>query len=176
MFDDTVCIVAGAGRGIGEDTAKLMADEGASVVVNDLGADLGGEGQDEQPAQETVNDILDAGGEAMVHYGDITELDYTVRLIQDTVDEYGAVHSVTNFAGILRDRMIFNMSEEEWDAVVDVHLKGHFSLLRNASRHWKERYEQEEFDRQRSFLGVSSSAAIGWAGQPNYAGLGRGVV
>lgn len=176
MLDDTVCIVVGAGRGIGKDTAKLMADEGASVVVNDLGADLSGEGQDEQPAQETVDDILDAGGEAMVHYGDITELDYTERLIRDTVDEYGAVHSVTNFAGILRDRMIFNMSEEEWDAVIDVHLKGHFSLLRNASRHWKERYEQEEFDRQRSFLGVSSSAAIGWAGQPNYAAAKAGVL
>jgi NAD(P)-dependent dehydrogenase (short-subunit alcohol dehydrogenase family) len=176
MLDDTVCIVAGAGRGIGKETAKLMAEEGASVVVNDLGADLSGEGEGVQPAQETVDDIVDGGGEAVVHYGDITDLDYTDQLIRDTVEEYGAVHSITNFAGILRDRMIFNMSEEEWDAVIDVHLKGHFSLLRNASRHWKERYEDEEFERQRSFLGVSSSAAIGWAGQPNYAAAKAGVL
>jgi NAD(P)-dependent dehydrogenase (short-subunit alcohol dehydrogenase family) len=176
MLEDTVCIVAGAGRGIGKETAKLMADEGASVVVNDLGADLSGEGQDVQPAQQTVNEIVEAGGEAMAHYGDITDLEYTDELIQDTVDEYGAVHSITNFAGILRDRMIFNMSEEEWDAVIDVHLKGHFSLLRNASQQWKSRYEEEEFDRQRSFLGVSSSAAIGWAGQPNYAAAKAGVL
>jgi len=176
MLEDTVCIVAGAGRGIGEDTAKLMADEGASVVVNDLGADLSGDGQDEQPAQETVDDIEEAGGEAMVHYGDITDLEYTEQLIDDTVAEYGAVHSITNFAGILRDQMIFNMDEEQWDAVIDVHLKGHFSLLRNASRQWKQRYEEEEFERQRSFLAVSSSAAIGWAGQSNYAGAKAGVL
>jgi NAD(P)-dependent dehydrogenase (short-subunit alcohol dehydrogenase family) len=176
MLDDAVCIVAGAGRGIGEETAKLMAAEGASVVVNDLGADLSGEGEDIQPAQAVVDDIVDAGGEAMIHYGDITDLNYTEELIDDTVEEYGAVHSITNFAGILRDRMIFNMSEDEWDAVIDVHLKGHFSLLRNASQHWKERYEEESFDRQRSFLGVSSSAAIGWAGQPNYAAAKAGIL
>lgn len=176
MLDETVCIVTGAGRGLGRETAKLMAAEGASVVVNDLGADLSGEGQDKQPAQETVDAIRDEGGEAMVHYGDITDLDYTDELIADTVSEYGAVHSITNFAGILQDRMIFNMSEEEWDAVIDVHLKGHFSLLRNASQQWKGRYEEEEFERQRSFLGVSSSAAIGWAGQPNYAAAKAGIL
>lgn len=177
MLADTVAIVCGAGRGLGEATAKLMAEHGASVVVSDLGVDLSGEDADSQPAQETVDDILEAGGEAMVHYGDVTDLDETAALIEETVEAYGAVHSVTNFAGILRDRMIFNMSEEEWDAVIDVHLKGHFSLLRNASRHWKERYEAEDgFDRQRSFLGVSSSAAIGWAGQPNYAAAKAGVL
>ena len=176
MLEDSVCIVCGGGRGVGRATAELMARKGASVVVNDLGVDLSGENADVQPAQETVDNIVDVGGEAMVHYGDVTELEYTERLINDTVEEYGAVHSITNFAGILRDRMIFNMSEEEWDAVIDVHLKGHFSILRNASRHWKERYEAEEFDRQRSFLGVSSSAAIGWAGQPNYAAAKAGVL
>lgn len=176
MLEDSVCIVCGGGRGLGEATAKLMAEHGASVVVSDLGVDLSGEDADIQPAQETVDDIEANGGEAMVHYGDVTNLEDTEALIQQTVDEYGAVHSITNFAGILRDRMIFNMSEEEWDAVIDVHLKGHFSLLRNASRHWKERYEEEEFERERSFLGVSSSAAIGWAGQPNYAAAKAGVL
>lgn len=176
MLEDSVSIVCGGGRGVGRATAELMAEHGASVVVNDLGVDLSGENADVQPAQETVDGIREAGGEAMVHYGDVTDLDYTEQLVQDTVDEYGAVHSVTNFAGILRDRMIFNMSEEEWDQVIDVHLKGHFSLMRNVSRHWKERYEAEEFERQRSFLGVSSSAAIGWAGQPNYSAAKAGVL
>ena len=177
MLDGSVAIVCGAGRGIGEATAKLMARKGASVVVSDLGVDLSGEDADVQPAQETVDDIRDAGGEAMAHYGDVADLDDTQALIDQTVDEYGAVHSITNFAGILRDRMIYNMSEEEWDAVIDVHLKGHFSLLRNASRHWKERYEEQDgFDRERSFLGVSSSSAIGWAGQANYAAAKAGVL
>lgn len=177
MLEDTVCIVCGGGNGLGEATAKLMAEKDASVVVNDLGVDLSGEETDVQPAQQTVDDITANGGEAMAHYGDVTDLDYTEQLIKETVEKYGAVHSIANFAGILRDRMIFNMSEEEWDAVIDVHLKGHFSLLRNASRHWKERYEEEDgFDRERSFLGVSSSAAIGWAGQPNYAAAKAGVL
>lgn len=176
MLEDTVCIVCGAGRGIGKETAKLMAKHGSAVVVNDLGVDLSGEGTDIQPAQETVNEITDAGGEAMVHYGDITDLGYTQELIEETVLEYGSVHNITNFAGILRDRMIFNMSEDEWDAVINVHLKGHFSLLRNASRHWKERYEEGGIERERSFLGVSSSSAIGWAGQPNYAAAKAGVL
>lgn len=176
MLEDTVCIVCGAGHGLGEATAKLMAEKGASVVVNDLGVDLSGEEESGQPGQETVEDIRANGGEAMVHLGDITDLDYTEQLIEDTVEEYGAVHSVTNFAGILRDRMIYNMTEEEWDAVIDVHLKGHFSLLRNASSHWRERYKEEEYERQRSFLGVSSSAAIGYAGQPNYAAAKAGVL
>lgn len=176
MLENTVCIVCGAGNGLGEATAKLMAEKGASVVVNDLGVDLSGEEESGQPGQETVDDIRANNGEATVHLGDITDLDYTEQLIEDTVEEYGAVHSITNFAGILQDRMIYNMSEEEWDAVIDVHLKGHFSLLRNASSHWRERYKEEEFERQRSFLGVSSSAAIGYAGQANYAAAKAGVL
>jgi NAD(P)-dependent dehydrogenase (short-subunit alcohol dehydrogenase family) len=176
MLENSVCIVCGAGHGLGEATAKMMAEKGASVVVNDLGVDLSGEEEGDQSGQETVDDIRASGNEAMTHFGDITDLDYTQQLVEDTVEEYGAVHSITNFAGILRDRMIYNMSEEEWDAVIDVHLKGHFSLLRNASRHWRQRYKEEEYDRQRSFLGVSSSAAIGYAGQPNYAAAKAGVL
>jgi len=176
MLEDTVCIVCGAGHGIGEATAKMMADYGASVVVNDLGVDLSGQDADEQPAQETVNDIEDAGGEAMAHYGDVSDLDYTQQLLDDTLDEYGAVHSISNFAGILRDRMVFNMSEEEWDAVINVHLKGHFSLLHNAAAHWRNRYKEEEFERQRSFLCVSSGSSAGSIGQTNYAAAKAGVL
>lgn len=176
MLDDTVCIVCGGARGIGEATAKLMAEKGAQVVVNDLGVDLSGEDADAQPAQETVDDIRESGGEAMVHYGDVTDLEYTQELVEDTLDEYGVIHSVSNFAGILRDRMIFNMSEEEWDAVIDVHLKGHYALLRNVSAHWRNRYKDEEFDRQRSFLCVSSASAEGNPGQPNYSAAKAGVL
>ncbi|WP_255197318.1 SDR family NAD(P)-dependent oxidoreductase [Halorarius litoreus] len=176
MLEDTVCIVCGAGGGLGEETAVAMADHGASVVVNDLGVDVSGEGSDAEPAEETVERIEDAGGEAMAHFGDVTDLDYTERLVRETVDEYGAVHTVVNFAGILRDSMVFNMDEAEWDAVVDVHLKGHFSLLRNVSAHWRERYKQEGFDRQRSFVCVSSGVAAGNPGQANYSAAKAGTL
>ena len=176
MLDDTVCIVCGGGRGLGEATAKLMAAEGASVVVNDLGVDLSGEEASEQPAQETVNDIEDEGGEAVAHYGDVSDLEYAEELLSDTLDRYGAVHNVTNFAGILRDRMIFNMTPEEWDAVIEVHLRGHYALMRVASEHWRNRYKEEEYEKQRSFLGVSSAAAAGSAGQPNYSAAKAGIL
>ena len=176
MLEDTVCIVCGAGHGLGEETAVAMADHGASVVVNDLGVDVSGEGSDADPAEETVERIEANGGEATAHFGDVTDLDYTEQLVQDTVEEYGAVHSVVNFAGILRDSMLFNMEEDEWDAVVDVHLKGHFSLLRNVSAHWRERYKAEGFDRQRSFLCVSSGVAAGNPGQANYSAAKAGIL
>lgn len=176
MLDDTICIVCGGGRGIGEETAVSMAERGATVVVNDLGVDVTGGGKDEEPAHATVDRIEDAGGEAIAHFGDVTDLEYTAELIEDTVATYGAVHNITNFAGVLRDRMIFNMTEAEWDTVIDVHLKGHFSLLHNAARHWRERYKEEGFDRQRSFLCVSSRSAQGNPGQGNYAAAKAGVL
>ena len=123
-----------------------------------------------------MNEIEAEGGEAIAHYGDVTDLDYTQQLIEDAVAEYGAVHNITNFAGILRDRMVFNMTEEEWDAVIDVHLKGHFALIRNAAAHWRERFKEEEYEKQRSFTGVTSGAAFGSAGQPNYAAAKAGVL
>ena len=176
MLENTVCLVCGGGNGIGEETAVAMADHGATVVVNDLGVDVTGGGADEEPARETVERIEAAGGEAMAHFGDVTDVDYTRKLVADTVDEYGAVHSVVNYAGVLRDRMLFNMSEDEWDTVIDVHLKGHYSLLHNVARHWRERYKAEEFDRQRSFLCVSSDSAAGRVGQGNYAAAKAGIL
>jgi NAD(P)-dependent dehydrogenase (short-subunit alcohol dehydrogenase family) len=177
MLDDTVCIVCGGGGGIGEETAAALADEGATVVVNDLGVDVSGEGSDEQPAQETVDRIEDAGGEAMAHFGDVTDLEYTERLIADTVDEYGVVHAVVNFAGILRDGMLFKMDEAQWDSVIDVHLKGHFSLLRNAAAHWRQRYKESDgFERERSFICVSSGVSVGNIGQANYSAAKAGIL
>lgn len=177
MLEDRVCIVTGAGHGLGEETAVAMADHGATVVVNDLGVDVSGEGSDAEPAEETVARIEEAGGEAMAHFGDVTDLDYAESLIADTVDEYGRADSVANFAGVLRDSMVFNMSEDDWDAVIDVHLKGHFSLLRAASRHWRERSKAEDgFDRQRSFCCVSSGVAAGNPGQANYSAAKAGIL
>jgi NAD(P)-dependent dehydrogenase (short-subunit alcohol dehydrogenase family) len=154
-----------------------LAEQGASVVVNDLGVDVSGEGSDEQPAQETVDRIEDAGGEATAHFGDVTDLEYTERLIEDTVEEYGAVHGIINFAGVLRDGMLFKMSEEQFDTVVDVHLKGHFSLLRNAASHWREQYKTKGgFDRERSFVCLSSGVSVGNVGQANYSAAKAGVL
>lgn len=176
MLEDTVCIVCGAGGGIGEETAVAMADSGASVVVNDLGVDLTGGQPDEEPARETVARIEAAGGEATLHFGDVSDVEYTRELIEDAVERYGAVHSIANFAGVLRDRMIFNMAEEDWETVIDVHLTGHYSLLHNAARHWRERYKDDPFDRQRSFLCVSSGAAAGNPGQSNYSAAKAGIL
>lgn len=176
MLEDTVQIVCGAGRGLGEETAVAMADHGATVVVNDLGATVSGEGEDEEPARETVARIEDNGGEAMVHFGDVTDLDYTETLVADTVAEFGAVHGVINYAGILRDAMVFNMTEEDWTAVVDVHLTGHFSVVRAAAAHWRDRSKEEGFDRQRSLTCVSSGVAAGNPGQANYSAAKAGVL
>ena len=177
MLEDTVQIVCGAGGGLGEETAVAMADHGATVVVNDLGVTVDGGGESAEPAQETVERIEAAGGEAMAHFGDVTDFSYTEDLVADTVAEYGAVHGVVNFAGILRDSMVFNMDEDEWDAVVDVHLKGHFSLVRAASRHWRERYKGDDgFDRQRALTCVSSGVAAGNPGQANYSAAKAGVL
>ncbi|MCY4730312.1 SDR family oxidoreductase [Natronomonas gomsonensis] len=177
MLEDTVCIVCGGGHGLGEETAVAMAEEGASVVVNDLGVDVSGEGSDEQPAEETVERIEAAGGEATAHFGDVTDLDYTEGLIEDTVAEYGAVHGIVNFAGVLRDGMLFKMSEEQFDTVVDVHLKGHFSLLRNAASHWRQRHKAEGgFDRERSFVCLSSGVSVGNVGQANYSAAKAGIL
>lgn len=177
MLDSKVCIVAGGGRGIGEATAIELGELGAAVVVNDLGTSLAGEGESEEPANETAQTIRDAGGAAMAHFGDVTSLDYTESLVADTIDEFGRIDGVVDFAGITRDSICYKMSEDEWDSVVDVHLKGHFSLLRAVSKHWREETpEAGDFDQQRSFVGVSSPAAKGNFGQVNYTAGKAGVL
>ena len=175
-LEGTVQVVCGGGGGLGEETAVAMADHGATVVVNDLGVDVDGTDPDEGPARETVERIERAGGEATAHVGDVTDLGYTESLVAETVRGHGAIHGLTNFAGILRDSMVFNMDEDAFDAVVDVHLKGHFSLIRAASAHWRERHKREGFDRQRSICCVSSGVAAGNAGQANYAAAKAGIL
>jgi 3-oxoacyl-[acyl-carrier protein] reductase len=176
MLSDKVTIVAGAGTGLGEAAAVELGRQGAKVVVNDLGVDVTGEGESEEPAEQTIERVKDAGGDGMAHFGDVSSLDYTERLIQDTYDEYGRVDGVVNFAGILRDSISYRMSGEEWDTVMNVHLRGHFSLLRNAAAHWREEISDDEAASQRSILNVSSRSALGSIGQANYSAAKAGIL
>jgi NAD(P)-dependent dehydrogenase (short-subunit alcohol dehydrogenase family) len=178
MLTDKVCIVNGGGHGIGRATAYELADHGATVVINDLGASEHGEGQSEEPAETVARELREEGHEAMAHFGDVSSLDYTERLVNDTVDEYGRIDAVANFAGILRDSLIHKMTADEWDDVIRVHLRGHFSLLHYVSAQWRESArEQDDFlEPQRSFLAVSSQSAMGNVGQMNYSAAKAGVL
>ena len=133
-----VAIITGAGRGIGREHALLFAREGARVVVNDLGGDPAGTGADRAPAQQVVDEIVAAGGEAVANYDDVADWEGAQRLINQAVETFGDVHVLINNAGILRDRMLTNMTEEEWDAVIKVHLKGTFAPSRWAAAYWRE--------------------------------------
>lgn len=178
MLSDKVVVVAGGGRGIGEAVATELGRAGATVVVNDLGADVHGDGESVDPAESTVAAVEAAGGAGMPHFGDVSSLEYTETLVDDVIDEYGRIDGVVNFAGILRDRISYKMTGEEWDDVIRVHLRGHFALLRNIAGHWRSRAAEEggELATQRSFLGVSSRAALGNVGQVNYAAAKAGVL
>lgn len=169
MLENSVYIVAGGGHGIGEATAVHLGEHGATVVVNDLGTDLSGEGESAEPAEEVAEQVRAAGGEAMAHFGDISSLEYTEELVADTVAEYGRIDGAVNFAGVLADAISYKMTEDEWDRVIRVHLRGHFALLRAVAAHWREAAgpDGDELERQRSFVGVSSGAA----GTPNYGQL-----
>lgn len=175
-LDGRVCIVTGGGRGLGAEAAKGLAAAGASVVVNDLGTDLQGEGEDPGPAEDVAEAIREAGGEATAHVGDVAELDYAASLVGDAVEAHGRLDCVANFAGFLRDGYATNLSAEDWDEVVRVHLRGHFALLRAAARHWREVGDDEPLDPQRSFLAVTSRGALGNVGQLNYSTAKAGVL
>lgn len=170
-------IVTGGGRGIGEATAKAFARNGANVVVNDFGVSSEGEEPSSEPVDETVRDIKDAGGIAESHFGDVADMEYCEQLFSDTAKAYGSVDIVTNFAGILRDDFLVNMTEEDWDQVIRVHLKGHFALIRSAGRHWRQAYKASDgLKAEKSFIAVSSAAARGNPGQINYTAAKAGVL
>ncbi|MFB6310511.1 MAG: SDR family oxidoreductase [Salinirussus sp.] len=176
MLSDKVVIVAGAGHGLGEAAAVGLGEQGATVVVNDLGSDVSGEGASEEPAEATANAVENAGGTAMAHFGDVADLEYTEELIEDTHAEFGRVDGIVNFAGILRDAISYRMTGDQWDDVIRVHLRGHFSLLRNAGAHWREQADDEGFESERSFLCVASRSAMGNVGQANYSAAKAGVL
>lgn len=168
-LDGKSALVTGAGRGIGRAVAMLLAAEGASVVVNDLGTGLGGDGSDQSIAQQVANEIKAAGGTAVANTDSITDYDAAGRMIQQAVDSFGKIDIVVNVAGILRDRMIFNMSEEEYDAVAAVHLNGTFNTVRHASALMREQ-------RGGRIINFSSVSAWGSPGQPNYGAAKYGIL
>src|SRR2546430_17124531 len=137
-LDGKVAAVTGAGRGIGRGEALLFAQEGARVVVNDLGGEWDGSGSDPRAASQVVEEIRAAGGEAVAHFEDISEEAGAASLIATALDAFGRLDAVVNNAGILRDKMVFNMSAEDWDAVMKVHLRGHFLVTRAAAQPWRD--------------------------------------
>lgn len=178
MLSDKVIIVAGGGHGLGKYSAIELGAAGATVVVNDLGSDVHGEGESVEPAEKTIEEVKEVGGDGMAHFGDISSTEYTEQLVADTVEEYGQVDGAVNFAGILNDSILHRMTGEEWDNVIDVHLRGHFALLRNLAAHWREvaRETDDYLDDGRSFLSVSSRSALGNVGQSNYSAAKAGVL
>src|SRR5919199_5457443 len=175
-LDGPVAVVTGSGRGIGAGIARLLAQEGARVVVNDLGVALDGSNPDSTPAQLVVNEIKGAGGQATANYSDIADFDSAEHLVRQAIETFGKLDVVVNVAGILRDRMVFNMSEEEWDAVIRVHLKGHFCTTRWATEHWRERSKAAGEPVYARIVNTSSEAFLfGSPGQPNYAAAKAGI-
>ena len=140
-LDGRVAIITGAGRGIGASLARIMAAEGAKVVVNDLGVNVDGTGGDKSPAEAVAEEIRKAGGAAISNGDSVADYDAAENLIRSALDEFGRLDILVNVAGILRDRMVFNMAEEEWDAVIAVHLKGTFNTSKFASIHWRQARE-----------------------------------
>jgi len=174
-LEGKVAIVTGAGRGIGREHALALAQAGASVVVNDLGGSVAGEGSDATPAQTVVNEIVAAGGKAVANYDDVSDFAAAEHMIERAVERYGRLDILINNAGILRDRMLVNMSEDEWDAVISVHLKGHFAPLRHAAAYWRERSKGDDDVRGRVINTSSPSGVFGNVGQANYGAAKAGI-
>jgi len=170
-----VCIVTGAGRGLGREYALSLARHGAKVVVNDLGGSRDGSGQDAGPAAAVAAEITGSGGEAAANTDDISTWEGAARLIQQAVDTFGGLDVLVNNAGILRDRMLFSMSEEEWDAVIRVHLKGTFAPSRHAAAYWRERSKAGEGNDARLINTTSVSGLYANPGQTNYGSAKAGI-
>ena len=175
ILDGKVALVTGAGRGIGREHALMMASEGAKVVVNDLGGDASGQGVDATPAQEVVAEIEAMGGEAVVNGGNVAKFDEAGAMIQQAIDTFGDINIVVNNAGILRDRMLFSMSEDDWDAVIAVHLKGTYAPSHHAAKHWREKAKAGEDVYGRIINTASPSGIYGNVGQTNYGAAKAGI-
>ena len=175
-LDGKVAVVTGAGRGIGREHAIALAQAGAKIVVNDLGASLAGEGTDTGPAHEVVREIETRGGEAVADGENVADFAGAKRLIDRAISTFGRLDILVNNAGILRDRMLVNMDEHEWDAVIEVHLKGHFAPTRHAAAHWRERSKAGDQVVARVINTSSPSGVFGNVGQLNYGTAKAGIV
>lgn len=171
-LDGRRIVVTGAGRGIGAAVAELAAREGASVVVNDPGGSVHGEGTDAGPAQQVVDRITAAGGTAVAHLADVSVTDQAEDLVQTAIREFGGLDVLINVAGILRDRMLFNLTPEDWDAVIAVHLRGTYNTSRVAAQYWR----AEKKGNYRLINTTSVAGQYGAPGQPNYAAAKLGIV
>jgi NAD(P)-dependent dehydrogenase (short-subunit alcohol dehydrogenase family) len=176
LFDGKVAIITGAGRGIGREEALLLASEGAAVVVNDVGGARTGEGSDKAPAQQVVDEIEAAGGKAVANYDDISSWKGGESVVNQAIEELGGLDVLVNNAGILRDKMSFNMTEEEWDAVIQVHLKGHFCPSRFAAAYWRQKSKDSGESVNAKIVNTASESGLyGNAGQLNYAAAKAGI-
>ncbi len=170
MLDGRVALCTGSGRGVGAEVAKLMAANGAKVVVNDPGTSGSGEGADSAPAQEIVDEIKSAGGEAAANFGSVANYEDCLKMVQQARETFGGLHIVFNAAGILRDKMFHNMFPDDWQAVIDVHLTGHFNVNRAAINLFREQ------DYGRMIMVSSTSGVVGNVGQANYGAAKIGIV
>ncbi len=174
-LDGRVAIITGAGGGLGREHALLFASEGAKVVVNDLGGNVDGSGADRAAAQVVVDEILAMGGEAVANVDNVADWEGAQRLVQTAVDTFGDLHVLVNNAGILRDRVLVNMSEQEWDAVIHVHLKGHFAPTRFAAAYWREQTKAGKTNKAAIINTSSTSGIFGNPGQSNYGAAKSGI-
>jgi NAD(P)-dependent dehydrogenase (short-subunit alcohol dehydrogenase family) len=175
LVEGKVALVTGAGRGIGREHALMLASHGAKVVVNDLGSDSEGGGKDATPAQQVVDEIEAMGGEAVVNGGNVADFDAARAMVEQAVDTYGDLNIVINNAGILRDRMIFSMSESDWDSIMAVHLKGTFGPTHHAAVYWRSRTKAGDETYGRVINTSSPSGIYGNIGQSNYGAAKAGI-
>ena len=175
ICEGRVVVITGAGRGIGREHARAFAREGAKVVINDLGGSVDGAGNDEGPAQQVVDEIRAMGGEAVANIDNVTDYAGAGRIIQTALDTFGGLDVVVNNAGILRDRMFVNMTEEEFDSVIAVHLRGTFAVTRHAADYWRARAKAGETNDARIISTSSPSGIFGNIGQANYGAAKAGI-
>ncbi|MFE1232194.1 SDR family oxidoreductase [Streptomyces sp. NPDC058745] len=176
LCEGRVVIVTGGGRGLGRAHALAFAAEGARVVVNDLGVGLDGAASAESPARQVVREIREAGGAAVAHGGDVATEDGAASLVAAALDTYGRLDTLVNNAGFLRDRMLVNLGEDDWDAVMRVHVKGHFLPLRHAAAHWRAEAKAGRPVAARVVNTTSGAGLLGSVGQGNYAAAKAGIV
>ena len=174
-LEGRVAIITGAGRGIGREHALLFAAEGAKVVVNDLGSAADGTGDDRTPAEQVVDEIRGMGGEAVANADNVADWEGGQRLVSTAVEAFGDLHVLVNNAGILRDRVLVNMSEAEWDAVIAVHLKGHFIPTRFAASYWREQTKAGREIKASVINTSSTSGLFSNPGQSNYGAAKSGI-
>ncbi len=176
LLEGRIAIVTGAGRGIGREHALELARQGAKVVVNDYGVSLAGEGTGESPAEEVVAEIKALGGEAVANGADVADFEQAAAMVQQAIDTFGGLDILVNNAGFVRDRMLVNATEDEWDAVIRVHMKGHFAPLRHAASYWRAESKAGR-ERVARVINTSSGAGLqGSIGQTAYSAAKAGIM